>query len=167
MKGPICSRKCLPDPSDLSRCLITRGASIQFAVVDRGPDVRERLIHLHKKALSLRSNNQLDLKAGIFIVSNPQISPLPLRIMPKQPVPISKKDYQAVYREYDEDLQKHLAIDHYVVTHLEEALKNHDIKVFFQPIIRTLTCKACAAEAWLVGMTPSMAICCLYLHQTA
>ena len=71
--------------------LITRGASIQFAVVTGVPDVRERLIHLHKKALSLRSNNQLDLKAGIFIVSNPQISPLPLRIMPKQPVPISKR----------------------------------------------------------------------------
>ncbi len=34
-----------------------------------------------------------------------------------------------------------------MVTHLEEALKNHDIKVFFQPIVRTLTCKACAAEA--------------------
>ncbi|WP_302889326.1 EAL domain-containing protein [uncultured Acidaminococcus sp.] len=33
------------------------------------------------------------------------------------------------------------------MTHLEEALKNHDIKVFFQPIVRTLTCKACAAEA--------------------
>lgn len=143
--------------------LITRGASIQFAVVTGVPDVRERLIHLHKKALSLRSNNQLDLKAGIFIVSNPQISPITASDYAKAACAHIKKDYQAVYREYDEDLQKHLAIDHYVVTHLEEALKNHDIKVFFQPIIRTLTCKACAAEAlapWLVGMTPSMAICC-------
>lgn len=127
--------------------LITRGASIQFAVVTGVPDVRERLIHLHKKALSLRSNNQLDLKAGIFIVSNPQISPITASDYAKAACAHIKKDYQAVYREYDEDLQKHLAIDHYVVTHLEEALKNHDIKVFFQPIIRTLTCKACAAEA--------------------
>lgn len=127
--------------------LITRGASIQFAVVTGVPDVRERLVHLHKKALSLRSNNQLDLKAGIFIVSDPQISPITASDYAKAACAHIKKDYQAVYREYDEDLQKHLAIDHYVVTHLEEALKNHDIKVFFQPIVRTLTCKACAAEA--------------------
>lgn len=126
--------------------LITRGASIQFAVVTGVPDVRERLVHLHKKALSLRSNNQLDLKAGIFIVSDPQISPITASDYAKAACAHIKKDYQAVYREYDEDLQKHLAIDHYVVTHLEEALKNHDIKVFFQPIVRTLTCKACAAE---------------------
>ena len=109
--------------------------------------MRERLVHLHKKALSLRSNNQLDLKAGIFIVSDPQISPITASDYAKAACAHIKKDYQAVYREYDEDLQKHLAIDHYVVTHLEEALKNHDIKVFFQPIVRTLTCKACAAEA--------------------
>lgn len=75
--------------------LITRGASIQFAVVTGVPDVRERLIHLHKKALSLRSNNQLDLKAGIFIVSNPQISPITASDYAKAACAHIKKDYQA------------------------------------------------------------------------
>ena len=86
--------------------LITRGASIQFAVVTGVPDVRERLIHLHKKALSLRSNNQLDLKAGIFIVSNPQISLITASGLCQSSLCPYQKDYQAVYREYDEDLSK-------------------------------------------------------------
>jgi diguanylate cyclase (GGDEF)-like protein len=137
----ILIHKAFPD------ALITRGASIQFAVVTGVSDVKERLVALHKKALELRSNNQIDLKAGIYAVTSPDVSPITASDYAKAACAHIKTDYQAVYREYDAELHQQLTIDNYVVTHLDEAIKRHDIKVFFQPIVRTLTCKACAAEA--------------------
>ena len=133
--------KAFPD------ALITRGDSIQFAVVTGVPDVKERLVALHKKALELRSNNQIDLKVGIYAVTSPDVSPITASDYAKAACAHMKQDYQAVYREYDAELHEQLTIDNYVVTHLDDAIRHHDIKVFFQPIVRTLTCRACAAEA--------------------
>ncbi len=48
---------------------------------------------------------------------------------------------------YTESLHHSIEIETYVIQHLDEALKNHYIKVLCQPVVRTVTGKICSMEA--------------------
>lgn len=48
---------------------------------------------------------------------------------------------------FDEETRNQLLFESYVIEHLEEALKNGDIELYYQPIYRTLTRKVAGVEA--------------------
>lgn len=50
-------------------------------------------------------------------------------------------------RYYDEELRKTLVLRNYVVNHIDEAISNGYIKVFYQPVVRTITETFCGMEA--------------------
>ena len=54
---------------------------------------------------------------------------------------------QKMWAVYNSDIAKREELKHYILTHFEEALKNHDIDVYFQPVVRTLSGKICEVEA--------------------
>lgn len=51
------------------------------------------------------------------------------------------------YCGYTEKLRHKLELETYVIQHIEEAMQKHDIQVYYQPVIRTLTGKTCSMEA--------------------
>jgi diguanylate cyclase (GGDEF)-like protein len=127
--------------------LITRGASIQFVVLTGVSHLGERLLRLHDKARAIRKENKIDMKAGVYVADDSSVAPMMACDYAKAACANIKETYNEVYRVYDEELHNQLVISNYITTKLDEAISHHDIKVFFQPIVRTLTRRACAAEA--------------------
>ena len=60
---------------------------------------------------------------------------------------VKKKASDGFIRYYDEDLRKALFLQNYVVNHIDEAIKNGYIKVYYQPVVRTITETFCGMEA--------------------
>ena len=58
-----------------------------------------------------------------------------------------KQDASRVYAIYTEEMGQRLAESAYVLRHFEKALKKGYIKVYYQPVVRTLTGKLCSVEA--------------------
>ena len=71
-----------------------------------------------------------------------------------------KGDYNIKYREFDREMFNVYHKNRHVISSFEDALKNGDIKLYYQPIIRTVTGKICDMEAlarWIdpeKGMLP-------------
>lgn len=71
-----------------------------------------------------------------------------------------KKDYARRYRVFDRDMFNEYHQRRHILTHFDEALENGYIKLYYQPIIRTITGKICDMEAlarWIdpeKGMMP-------------
>ena len=51
------------------------------------------------------------------------------------------------YRIYDDSLETKAKKEKYVLEHLDEAIKNNYIKVYYQPVVRSLTGELCGEEA--------------------
>ena len=50
-------------------------------------------------------------------------------------------------RSYDAALEETYANEQYVLRHVDEAIRRHDIKVFYQPVVRAMTEQLCGEEA--------------------
>lgn len=58
-----------------------------------------------------------------------------------------KSNPERMWAIYDPQMEKQAALRRYIMTHFESALENHDIDVYYQPIIRSLSQKVCGIEA--------------------
>lgn len=65
-----------------------------------------------------------------------------------------KNRHDIYYCIYDEELRGKLRKQQYVVDHIDEAVENGYIKVFYQPVIRVRTGKICGYEALVRWMDP-------------
>lgn len=52
-----------------------------------------------------------------------------------------------IYRVYDETLEIQAKKEKYVLEHFDDALKNNYIKVYYQPVVRSMTGELCGQEA--------------------
>jgi EAL domain-containing protein (putative c-di-GMP-specific phosphodiesterase class I) len=50
-------------------------------------------------------------------------------------------------RYYDEQLHKDLLLQNYVISHIDDAIANGYIKIYYQPVVRTITETFCGMEA--------------------
>lgn len=58
--------------------------------------------------------------------------------------------------EYDEELAKNVFTREYVITRIDDAIKNGWIKVYFQPVVRSLTEDACSMESLVRWIDPEI-----------
>lgn len=54
---------------------------------------------------------------------------------------------EAIYRLYDAKLDESLRFNQYLINHLDDAIENDYLKVYYQPIMRSATGKVCNEEA--------------------
>ena len=67
-----------------------------------------------------------------------------------------KGRYDVFYCIYDEILREKLRKQQYVVDHVDEAIENEYIKVFYQPVIRVKTGEICGYEALVRWVDPKV-----------
>ena len=67
---------------------------------------------------------------------------------------LQKRTGNGNIRYYDEELRKDLILQNYIVNHIDEAIDNGYIKVFYQPVVRTITETFCGLEALARGVDP-------------
>ncbi|MDO4647372.1 MAG: EAL domain-containing protein [Eubacteriales bacterium] len=68
----------------------------------------------------------------------------------------SIRNSPAYYCAYDQEMDHQISIRSYVIQHLDEALKNHHIQVYYQPVVRTMNGKICGMEGLARWISPEM-----------
>ena len=67
-----------------------------------------------------------------------------------------KNRHDINYCIYDEMLRENLRKQQYVIDHIDEAIENEYIKVFYQPVVRVATGEICGYEALVRWIDPKM-----------
>ena len=133
-------KKCFP------YALITRMYADQYVLLTPSPGHYEAICKVRAAMQKLDLPMALDLKAGIcFIREQKSISV----ICDKAKVACDsiKKEREVFSRYYDEELGQLLTKQRYIVDHIEEAMAEGYIKVYYQPLARALTKEICGFEA--------------------
>ncbi|EHL10771.1 hypothetical protein HMPREF9625_00967 [Oribacterium parvum ACB1] len=140
-------QKAFPD------ALITRMFADQFALLSKEKDCVDTLISAHEDFLNLKIPMALDFKVGIYSISAKK-NIINACDRAKTACDCIKKERAVFYRFYDEELS-HLLLQHrFIVDHIEKAIENGDIYVYYQPLIRALSKEVCGLEALVRWIDP-------------
>mgnify|MGYP002862079409 CR=1 FL=1 len=89
----------------------------------------------------------LDIKVGAYRVKDPDADPRLEVDHARYASTLLKNHADEYYREYDEQLDSDYKLRQYVLNNIDHAIKEGYIKVYYQPVVRTLTGEVCSMEA--------------------
>lgn len=130
--------------------LIVHLGSDNFAVLADAMDVQERIADACQHVQAFIGNPNIALKAGIRFLDEPRSAAKLTGIFDSEAkiaCDTIKKDASRHFAIYTEQLGLRSRMQNYVRGHLEEALQKGYIRVYLQPVIRTLTGELTSAEA--------------------
>ena len=133
--------------------LVCRSMNDHFIVVADLANLEDKLSCIRKYVKGTISKISMDLYAGVCqteldgdildAIENAKLA-----------CSIQKKKGDRFIRYYDEDLHKDLMLQNYVVNHVEDAIANGYIKIYYQPVVRTITETFCGMEALVRWIDP-------------
>lgn len=126
--------------------LVCRGMNDHFVVVTNIAGLEEKLNDVRKYVKGTVSKISMDLCAGVCQVEEDS-DILDAIEKAKLACNIQKKKGDKFIRRYDEDLHRTLMLHNYVVNHIDDAIANGYIKVYYQPVVRTISETFCGMEA--------------------
>lgn len=126
--------------------LVCRGMNDHFIVVTDNVGLEEKLCEIRKNVKGTVSKISMDLYAGIC-EADTDSDILDAIEKAKLACNIQKKKGDKFIRRYDEDLHRTLMLHNYVVNHIDDAIANGYIKVYYQPVVRTISETFCGMEA--------------------
>ena len=140
-------KKLFPDK------LICRFADDHFAVVAEETNLEAKLVSVRGFVKDAVSKVSMDIRIGICKIGeseNIQDACEKATIACKSP----KDPGENFFHYYDDDLSKILMLRNYVVNHVDEAVEKGYIKVYYQPVVRTITETFCGMEALVRWIDP-------------
>lgn len=126
--------------------LVCRGTNDHFIVVTDNVGLEEKLCEIRKNVKGTVSKISMDLYVGVC-KADVDSDILDAIEKAKLACNIQKKKGDKFIRQYDEDLHRTLMLHNYVVNHIDDAIANGYIKVFYQPVVRTISETFCGMEA--------------------
>ncbi|MCR5105978.1 MAG: GGDEF and EAL domain-containing protein [Eubacterium sp.] len=131
---------------------------VVFSMEDR-ESVNAKVEAVYKKImLSEDSVKRVRIKAGIFYMDD-RITEIGLACDHARLACNSIKHRHDVFCcIYDEHLRETLRKKQYVVDHIDEAIENEFIKVFYQPVVRVKTGEICGYEALVRWIDPRVGV---------
>lgn len=130
--------------------LLTHLGADHFAVLAATSDVTERIESSCHDLRSLITNPNIELKAGIRYLNKP-LSNEALTLAFDNDAALAcksiSKDATRHYAVYTKEMGRIHQLQNYVRENLDKALASHHIKVYCQPIVRSLNGKVCSCEA--------------------
>ncbi len=130
--------------------LIGRLAADNFAMLAGSSDVTTRVSAACRAFADYIQNSGIELKAGIRFYDTSENSAAIFQYgfdQAKLACNTVKSDANHCWAAYTEEMGQRDAIRHYIREHFDEALQKGFLKVYYQPVIRTLTGKICGVEA--------------------
>ncbi len=154
---------CLGHIADALRAHFPEGivahlAADSFVVLDSdGTGVFSRIEGTCAEVDAFIGNPRIHLKAGVFVANTPAL----LEVGAQDTVDLAKIACDSIKRSadtcwavYTEEMGERIETRAQVLENFEEALKNGNIKVFAQPLIRSFSGKVCSVEALTRWDTP-------------
>ena len=126
--------------------LICRFSNDHFAVIADMQNIDEKLSSIREFVKQSISKISMDVNIGVCEIGEFDAI-LDASEKAKIACNIQKKNVGSHIRYYDEELRNDLILQNYVVNHIDEAIENDYIKVYYQPVVRTITETFCGMEA--------------------
>ena len=133
--------------SSFKGCLLTRVGEDHFILITELDRVVDKIEAVHRTVHTLQQDVHLELKAGIYEPEAGDYDVSQACDRAKIVCDSIKGDFNSIYKYYDDDVMKELKKHQYIVEHIDEAIEKEYIKVYYQPIIRTVSGEICGAEA--------------------
>lgn len=128
--------------------LLSRFSGDHFVVLTDNTEINERVIDVKGLVSTNQSEYANNLRVGVYIIERDKECDINLACdNAKMACDVLRGRYDKLLQYYDEKIEKQRDKFTYVVEHIDEAMDNGDIKVFFQPIIDISTRKAHSLEA--------------------
>lgn len=118
-----------------------------FVVITGDDQLTERLRQVEKQIETAGRGLSTNVRGGICYLTKDVKDIMSACDQAKLACDAIKSEPNELFRIYDESLTRHAEIYDFVIEHFDDALKHHDIKVYYQPVIRTLTGQLCSLEA--------------------
>ncbi len=142
--------------SVFGRQLISRVDADHFCVLTEDTGIEELVTEAHEQMLHVGAA-KTEVKAGIRrINSEEQMDTAVLMDEAKLACETIRKSPDVILRFYDEELEKQLQDQKFVNDHIDAAIANGEIKVYYQPVVRTLNHKLCGYEALARWISPEL-----------
>ena len=115
-------------------------------MVTNEPGIRERIERLRSQVAGYQRKITLELKAGVNELDEAAHDAAAAIDLAKVACESIKSHFDLGIRFYDSELDQEISMNEYVVNNIDHAIEQGHIKVFFQPIIRTMTGHVCDFE---------------------
>ncbi|SFT61466.1 diguanylate cyclase (GGDEF) domain-containing protein [Selenomonas sp. GACV-9] len=127
--------------------LLTRLNNDHFGILTQAEGVTESLLQAKDEIKALSDELLLDMKAGIYTVKeNETVRPIVALDYAKIACDSIKNKVMTFVQFYSEDIHRQLEIYEYVTSHIDMALERKWIKLYYQPVVRTLSKELCSME---------------------
>ena len=124
-----------------------RMAEDHFVVLTDKIGIEQRIEKVYEKVLRNPSNIPVQICAGIYNDNGQDLDIDALCDRARLACKSLKGDYNTRYKIFDSNMFEEYHKRRYILTNFDEALENHYIKVYYQPIVRCLTGNICDMEA--------------------
>ncbi|GHV96852.1 hypothetical protein lacNasYZ03_16950 [Lactobacillus nasalidis] len=151
--------RCLIEIAELLKelypnAVLARFNADNFYVYDPEPgDWELRVIRLHTRLKRLPLASQLRMRVGIYAYSEKVTASLACD-RAKLACDQAKRQPEQSWSLYRPAMQEKEELKQYLINHLDEAIAKHYLRVYYQPVIRTLTGRLCSAEALVRWIDP-------------
>lgn len=127
--------------------IIARFSDDHFVVFTHDEEVLEKIKDVQKAVSGMIEGTKVILKAGIYYMKK-EGGDIGLACdHARLACNDSKQRYDINYSIYNDELTERLKKRQYIVNHIDEAVENEHIRVFYQPVIRVETGELCGYEA--------------------
>ena len=128
--------------------LVARLSDDNFAIFTDNTRIELKIKKLNETIMNKYGFQKIIIKAGVYVLNEEDEDRIDLAIDNAKRACYSLDfDDEHLFKIYDEDMKLNQKIYDYVTSNIDEAIKNGEIKVYYQPVIRTLTGKLASAEA--------------------
>ena len=147
--------------NEFNSAVVARFSNDHFVVCSTGnkENIRAKVESVYKKLLQADdSAKKVRIKAGIYFMDD-RYTEIGLACdHARLACNTIKRRHDINIAVYDEMLRERLRKQQYVVDHVDEAIENEYIKVFYQPVIRVNTGKICGYEALVRWEDPNIGL---------
>ncbi len=137
--------------------VISRFSDDHFVVYSLLPknEVVDRVTKVyHKMLINKDINKKIKIKAGIFFMENQKVEVGLACDHARLACNSIKRRHDIFYCIYDDIIRDDLRRQQFVVDHIDDAIANDYLRVFYQPIVRLATDEICGYEALVRWIDP-------------
>lgn len=126
---------------------LSRFSDDHFAVFTKDHELETKIKRAYQLIRHQPFANGIDVKIGVYKVKERNINPQTACDMAKIACDSMRTKNDRYFEYYKPELLRRMELADYIITHIDEAVANDYIKVYYQPVIRTLNRTLCGMEA--------------------
>ena len=129
--------------------VIARFTADQFAVYTTEPQALQQIQKAHDEIAVIRPEVTSELKAGIYEISS-EMKDIPINLagdLAKNACDAIMNDPNRFMQIYDQQIADEVQMQEYIAENIDTAIRNGYIRVYYQPVVRSLTGTLCGFEA--------------------